>query len=86
VRLRSEHRNHVWSYDFVEDRLSNRKKFRMLTLIDEFTRECLAISVGSRLSWEDVVECLTNVFIRRGMPMYLRSDNGSEFTTPRVRE
>lgn len=86
VRLRPTHRNHVWSYDFVEDRLSNGRKFRMLTVIDEFTRESLAIVVGTRLSWEDVVECLTDLFIRRGLPMHIRSDNGSEFTTPRVRD
>lgn len=86
VRLRPTHRNHVWSYDFVEDRLANGKKFRMLTVINEFTRESLAIEVGQRLGWEDVVECLTDLFIRRGIPEHIRSDNGSEFTTPRVRD
>ncbi len=85
VRLRPMHRNHVWSYDFVEDRLANGKKIRMLTVIDEYRRECLAIVTKKRLNWEDVVEYLKMLFILRGMPEYLRSDNGSEFTTERVR-
>lgn len=85
VRLRPSHRNHVWSYDFVEDRLANGRKIRMLTVIDEYSRESLAIVTKKRLTWEDVVECLQMLFILRGMPEYLRSDNGSEFTTERVR-
>lgn len=84
VRLRPTHRNHVWSYDFVEDRLANGRKIRMLTVIDEYSRESLAIVTKRRLNWEDVVECLQMLFILRGMPVYLRSDNGSEFTTERV--
>jgi transposase InsO family protein len=85
VRLRPTHPNHVWSYDFVADRLSNGKKIRMLTVIDEYTRESLAIVTKRRLNWEDVVECLVWLFIQRGMPEYIRSDNGAEFTTENVR-
>jgi transposase InsO family protein len=85
VRLRPTHRNHVWSYDFVMDRLSNGKKFRMLTVIDEYTRECLAIVVEKTLTWEDVVISLEHLFILHGLPMFIRSDNGAEFTTPNVR-
>ncbi len=85
VRLRAAYANHVWSYDFVEDRLSNGRKIRMLTLIDEHQRRCLAIRVGRRLNWEDVVECLKDLFVRHGLPEFIRSDNGSEFTTERVR-
>lgn len=85
VRLRPTHENHVWSYDFVEDRLSNGRKFRMLTVIDEYRRRCVAILVGKRLGWEDVVECLSDLFVRCGTPEYIRSDNGSEFTTKKVR-
>lgn len=70
----------------MEDRLSNRWKFRKLTVIDKITRESLATVVGMRLSWEDVVECLTDLFIRRGLPVRIRSDSGSEFTTLRVRD
>ncbi len=85
IRMRATHRNHVWSYDFVMDRLANGKTFRMLTIIDEYTRECLAIVVGKRLGSEDVIECLEDLFIRRGLPQHIRSDNGSEFTTEKVR-
>jgi len=85
VRLRPTHRDHVWSYDFVLDRTSDGRAFRMLTLIDEFTRECLAIDVARRLTSEDVLERLSDLFVRRGVPTYLRSDNGSEFTANKVR-
>ena len=68
IRLRPERPNHVWSYDFVESRTHDGRKFRMLNLIDEFTRECLAIDVARRLTSEDVLERLSDLFIRRGVP------------------
>jgi putative transposase len=80
VRLRPAFRDHVWSYDFVLTRTHDGRAVRMLTLIDEYTRECLAIDVARRLTSEDVLERLTDLFIRRGVPAYLRSDNGAEFT------
>lgn len=86
VRLRPTHRDHVWSYDFVMDRTSDGRSFRMLTLIDEHSRECLAIDVARRLTSEDVLERLSDLFVRRGVPAYLRSDNGSEFTANKVRD
>ena len=86
MRLRPQHKDHVWSYDFVADRTSDGRAFRMLTIIDEYTRECLAIDVARRLTSEDVLERLSDLFIRRGVPGYLRSDNGPEFTAHRVRE
>jgi putative transposase len=86
VRLRPTHRDHVWSYDFVADRTSDGRAFRMLTLIDEHSRECLAIDVARRLTSEDVLERLSDLFVRRGVPSYLRSDNGAEFTATKVRE
>ncbi len=86
VRLRPTHKNHVWSYDFVADRTSDGRAFRMLTLIDEHSRECLAIDVARRLTSEDVLERLSDLFVRRGVPVYLRSDNGSEFTATKVRD
>jgi len=79
VRLRPEHPNHVWSYDFVEDRTHNGRKFRMLNVIDEFTRECLAIRVDRRLKSTDVIDVLSDLFILRGVPGLVRSDNGPEF-------
>ena len=86
VRLRPACKDHVWSYDFVHHRTHDGRKFRMLTLIDEYTRECLAIDVARRLTSEDVLERLSDLFVRRGVPDYIRSDNGSEFTALKVRE
>jgi putative transposase len=86
VRLRPAHKDHVWSYDFVADRTSDGRAFRMLTVIDEHTRECLAIDVARKLSSEDVLERLSDLFVRRGVPSYVRSDNGSEFTATKVRQ
>ena len=86
IRLRPQHRDHVWSYDFVMDRTSEGRPFRMLTLIDEYTRECLSIDVGRNLNSEDVLERLSDLFVRRGVPKYLRSDNGSEFTANKIRD
>jgi putative transposase len=86
IRLRPEHPNHVWSYDFVEDRTHSGRKFRMLNIIDEFTRECLAIRVSRRLKAVDVVDVLTDLFILRGTPSHIRSDNGPEFVAKAVRE
>jgi transposase InsO family protein len=86
VRLRPLFPKHVWSYDFMEDRTHNGVKFRILNVIDEYTRECLAIKVNRRLNSHDVVEVLTDLFIRRGVPVHIRSDNGPEFIAKRVRE
>ena len=86
LRKRPEYRNHVWAYDFVQDRTHNGKAFRMLTVIDEYTRECLAIKVDRRLNSTDVVETLADLFLIKGTPDYIRSDNGSEFTAELVRE
>ena len=86
IRLRPCFKNHVWSYDFVSDRLHNGKKIRMLTLIDEYTRKCLAIRVGFSLKSDDVLDTLSTLFITEGVPNYIRSDNGSEFTAKTLRE
>jgi putative transposase len=86
VRLRPAYQNHVWSYDFVKTGTRDGRSLRLLTLIDEFTRECLAIAVGRRLDSEDVLELLTRLFVERAVPRYLRSDNGAEFTATAVRQ
>jgi transposase InsO family protein len=85
VRRRAERANHVWSYDFVFERTHDGRPMRMLTIVDEFTRECLAIDVERHLTSEDVMERLTDLFVRRGPPTYIRSDNGGEFTATAVR-
>jgi putative transposase len=73
IRLRPEYPNHVWSYDFVEDRTHNGRKYRMLNIIDEFTRECLAIRVNRKLRSTDVIDVLSDLFILRGIPGHIRS-------------
>ena len=74
--LRPEYPNHVWSYDFVEDRTHSGRKFRMLNVIDKFTRECIAIRVSRRLKAVDVIDVLSDLFILRGIPGHIRSDDG----------
>ncbi len=86
IRLRPCWRNHVWAYDFVQARTHDGRAFRMLTVIDEFSRECLAIEVSRRLRSDDVLHVLTDLFVRHGPPDHIRSDNGSEFTAKAVRD
>ena len=86
VRLRPTHRNHVWSYDFVADRTHDGRPIKMLTVIDEYSRECLAIVVERRLQSDDVLSCITELFVKHGPPEHIRSDNGSEFTARVVRQ
>jgi putative transposase len=78
IRLRPEQRNHVWSYDFLEDRTHDGRKYRMLNVLDEFTRECLAIRVARKLKAIDVIDVLSDLFILRGIPAHICSDNGPE--------
>jgi Integrase core domain len=85
VRLRASWSNHVWSYDFVEARTHDGRKFRMLCLIDEFTREALAVRVKRKLNSIDVLETLADVMISRGRPDYICSDNGPEFIAKTLR-
>ena len=86
IRLRPEHKDHVWSYDFVTARTADGRVFKMLTIIDEYTRECLAILVERRITSEDVIDQLFNLFVFRGIPEHIRSDNGPEFTAKAVRK
>ena len=86
VRLRAERKDHVWAYDFVQARTHDGRPFRMLTLIDEYTRECLAIDVARNLRSDDVLERLSWLMATRGVPDHIRSDNGPEFTATVVRD
>jgi putative transposase len=86
VRLRPEHKDHVWSYDFVIDRTEDGRVFKILNIIDEYTRECLAIFVARKIKSEDVIDQLFNLFVFRGIPKHIRSDNGPEFTARAVRK
>ncbi|QTI81070.1 IS3 family transposase (plasmid) [Roseomonas marmotae] len=84
IRLRPERPQHVWAYDFVEDRTRDGRKLRMLNVVDEFTRECLAIRVARKLNSFDVIDVLTDLFIARGTPAHVRSDNGPELVAKAV--
>lgn len=86
IRLRPERPNHVWSYDFVADRTHDGKAFRMLCIIDEFTRECLMIHVARKLKAIDVIDALCELFVSRGVPAHIRSDNGPEFVALALRD
>lgn len=86
VRLRPERANQIWSYDFVSAMTHDGRSLRLLTLIDEYTRECLAIRVARRLGSLEVIETLAEVMLFRGLPHYLRSDNGPEFVAQELRE
>ena len=86
TRLRAERANHVWSYDFVEERTHDRRRFRLLNIIDEFTHECLAIRVSRQLKSIDVIDVLSDLFILRGVPGHIRSDNGPEFVARAVQD
>jgi len=86
IRLRPERPNHVWSYDFVESRTHDGRKFRMLNVIDEFSRECLGIRIDRKLNSTAVIDVLTDLFILRGVPGHVRSDNGPEFIAKAVRD
>jgi transposase InsO family protein len=85
VRLKPAFPKHVWSYDFMQDRTHNGVAFRILNVIDEYTRECLVAKAARRLTHKDVLEVLTDLFLERGVPVHIRSDNGSEFIAKKVR-
>jgi len=86
IRLRPQHRNHVWSYDFVEDRTHDGRRYRMLNVLDEFTHECLAIRVARKLKAINVIDILSDLIILRGIPGHIRSDNGPEFVAEAVQK
>ena len=86
IRLRPAYPNHVWSFDFVETRTNDGRRLRLMTLIDEFSRRCLAIHVARRINALDVIETLANVMLFEGIPAYIRSDNGPEMVAKVLRQ
>jgi transposase InsO family protein len=85
IRLRPTHRDHVWSYDFIFDRTRDGRAVKVLSVIDEYTRECLALRAERSMRSEEVLEVLDDLFVRRGIPEHIRSDNGPEMTAEVVR-
>ena len=86
IRLRPEYKDHVWSYDFMIDRTTDGRAFKILNIIDEYSRECLAILVKRKITSQDVIDILFELFIFRGIPVHIRSDNGPEFTAKAIRK
>jgi transposase InsO family protein len=84
IRLRPEHTNHVWAYDFVSEQTHDGRSFRILNIIDEFSRECIASFVARRIRSGDVISVLADLFLKRGMPKFIRSDNGPEFVAKKL--
>ena len=85
IRLRPMKKDHVWSYDLLMDRTSDGRPLRILVIIDEYTRECLSMHVARKISSQDVLDQLYELFLARGTPDYIRSDNGPEFVAHAVR-
>ena len=86
ISLRAEHKDHVWSYDFMTDRRADGWPFKILNIIDEYTRECLAILVAREIRNQDVIDFLFQLFIFRAIPEHIRSDNGPKFTLRAIRK
>jgi transposase InsO family protein len=84
-RIPALHKDHVWSYDFVSDKTEDGRKLKFLAVVDEWTRECLALEVERRMTARQVQEILEELFLVRGKPRYLRSDNGPEFVARALR-
>jgi putative transposase len=86
IRLRPTHPNHVWSIDFVHDKLDSGRSYKILTVLDEYTRQALAVAVRTRMGAEDVLEALYPLLLRHGTPEYIRSDNGPEFVAEAMQD
>jgi putative transposase len=86
VHRRSEHRDHVWAWDFVFDHTTTGSQLKWLSIVDEHTRECLALKVARSITSEDVIDTLAELFAMRGVPKCVRSDNGPEFVALAIRQ
>ena len=84
IRQKATHRNHVWSYDFLADRTEDGRQLKLLVVLDEYTRECLAIGAGRTFTAREVMLTLEYLFAVRGVPEHVRSDNGPEFTAKEI--
>jgi transposase InsO family protein len=85
ARRRAEHKDHIWAWDFIHERTRKGRPLKWLSLVDEYTRECLALEVRPSIKAEDVLDMLSDLFTLRGVPQYIRSDNGPEFVASAIR-
>jgi putative transposase len=85
VRLKADHKDHVWTWDFIHDRTATGQPLKWLGITDEYTRECLALEVHRGITADRVLDILTNLFLTRGVPRHIRSDNGPEFIAKAIR-
>ena len=85
ARHRAEHKDHVWAWDFIHDRTAEGRPLKWLSIVDEYTRECLALEVGRGMTADRVIEVLAELFAVRGVPEHIRSDNGPEFIAGAIR-
>jgi len=85
VRRRAEHKDHIWTWDFIHDRTASGRPLKWLAITDEYTRECLALEVDRGITADRVLDVLTNLFLTRGVPQHIRSDNGPEFIATAIR-
>jgi transposase InsO family protein len=86
IRLRPTHPNHVWAMDFVHDRLSNGRSYKMLTVLDEYTRQALCVEVRDKMGSDDVLEVMHRLLMKHGKPEFIRSDNGGEFVAQHLQD
>ena len=86
IRLRPTHANHVWAIDFVHDKLSNGRSYKMLTVLDEYTRQALCVEVKDKMNSDDVLEVMHRLLLKYGKPEFIRSDNGGEFVAEHLQE
>jgi putative transposase len=85
VRRKAEHKDHVWTWDFIHDRTADGRPMKWLSIVDEYTRECLALEVERGITSRRVIDVLVELFRIRGVPKHIRSDNGSEFIAEAIR-
>jgi transposase InsO family protein len=86
VRRKAEHKDHVWAWDFVHDRTTNGRPLKWLSIVDEYTRECVALEIGRGITADRVIDVLADLFRIRGVPKHIRSDNGPEFIAQAIRQ
>lgn len=84
-RRQAEHKDHVWAWDFIHDRTDAGRPLKWFAITDEYTRECLALEVDRSITSDRVLDVLTNLFLTRGVPVHIRSDNGPEFIAKAIR-